>query len=312
MDFSFVKYDPKYDPALYQLEQDTVQGKGIRLQILKKHFLDRAKVFKKYYPLMAVDNNDKPIASGIGAATKLIINGTPVNAGIAYDVKVSLAYRNKGIAKKLAHVMYKQFFYPEGLDKNFVTLKQSNNPVIHLLPKAVANIYIYDFVYLTIPCDTENLKLTAAKGDKPLFSVSMFLDDEPDPSLYTITKSGLGIFKTFSVYQLQIKSIIALYKLGLWLLKYIKPSKYSLLPREGENIRFGILFNHSPENIIHIQEVLKDLQQNGINYLLVCCRKNDIIYNTLKDISINTYGYYMISDFQLSNKDAVTIDVRCL
>lgn len=312
MDLSFVKYHPKYDQALNQMEQAIVQGKAIRMKILKKHFLDRAKVFRKYHALLAVDKKDKPVATCIGAATKLIINGIPVNAGIAYDVKVSEEYRNNGIAKKFAKFLYKQFFIPEGLANNFVTLKQSNIPVIRLLPKAVSNIYFYDFVYLTIPCNTTIKNLIGATGDKQLFSVTLFMEDEPDPALYSITKSGLGYFNTYSVYKLQIAGIGRLYRMGLWIIKKFNPRRYSQLPAAGETIAFATLFNHTPENIGHINEVLEELQQKGVSYLLVCCQKKDSLYNALRKISINTYGYYMITDFRLTKQDSVTIDVRCL
>jgi len=214
MDLSFVKYHPKYDQAISLLEQTVVQGKAIRMKILKKHFLDRAKVFEKYHALLAVDKKDNPVATCVGAVTKLIINGTHFNAGIAYDVKVSAAYRNNGIARKFAKTMYQQFFIPAGLTKNFVTLKQSNIPVVRLLTSAVSNIYIYDFVYLTIPCNLKINKLTTTQGDKQLFSVTLFEDDKPSPLFYSITKSGLGYFNTYKVYQLHITSILN-YKIGV-------------------------------------------------------------------------------------------------
>lgn len=312
MDFNFVKYHPKYDQAISLLEQTVVQGKAIRMKILKKHFLDRANIFKKYYALLAVDKKDNPVATCIGAVTKLIINGSHFNAGIAYDVKVSEAYRNNGIARKFAKPMYKQFFIPEGLTRNFTTLKRTNIPVVRLLTRAVSNIYIYDFVYLTIPCHTKTNTVLGDKGDKQLFSVTLFEEDEPDPSFYSITKSGLGYFNTYKVYQLHITSITKLYRFGLWFLKKIIPSKYALLPSVGDTLEFATLFNHTPENIIHISEVLEELQQKGVDYLLVCCRREDSLYHSLKKISVNTYGYYLISDFKLTKKDAVTIDVRCL
>jgi hypothetical protein len=312
MDLSFVKYNPKYDQALNQLEQAIVQGKTLRMKIIKKHFLDRAKVFKKYHALLAVDKKDNPVATCIGAATKLRINGTTFNAGIGYDVKVSMPYRNNGVAKRLGKRMYQQFFIPEGLTRNFVTLKQSNIPVIRLLSKTVFNIYLYDFVYLTIPCTTEIKRVSIVQGDKPLFSVTLFKEDEPDPSLYSITKSGLGYFNTYKVYQLQIAGIGIIYRVGLWLLKKFNPQKYSQLPAVGETIKFATLFDHTPENINHISEVLEELEQKGVNYLLVCCRRKDGLYNTLKKISVNTYGYYILSDFLLDKQDSVAIDVRCL
>ena len=61
-----------------------------------------------------------------------------------------------------------------------------------------------------------------------------------------------------------------------------------------------------------INEVLQHLDKNEKRFLIVCCRKGDSIYNYLKPYSINTYHYYMLTDFALSIKDHLEIDVRCL
>jgi len=312
MYLNIVKYHPIYDQALHRMEQAIVQGKAIRMKIIKKHFLDRATVFKKFYALVAIDINENPVATCIGAVTKLGINGVFYNTGIGYDVKVIEAFRNHGIARRLAKPLYEQFFRPEGLKKNFVTLKQSNIPVIRLLSKTIPNISLYDFVYLTIPCTSRLNKVLPAKVDKQLFSVSLFQDDGPDPALYSIKKSGLGYFKTYKVYQLQIMSISSLYRLGLWFLRKWNPEKYSRLPLIGETMKFATLFNHTQENIQHINDVLEELEKKGINYLMVCCRRKDSLFNTLKKLSVNTYGYLIISDFMLRKQDALSIDVRCL
>ena len=84
------------------------------------------------------------------------------------------------------------------------------------------------------------------------------------------------------------------------------------MPAAGETMKFATLFNHTPENIIHISEVLEELKQKGVNYLLVCCRRKDSLFNTLKKISVNTYGYFLLTDFMLEKQDSVTMDVRCL
>src|SRR5690606_26789868 len=103
-------------------------------------------------------------------------------------------------------------------------------------------------------------------GDKPLFSVTLFKDDEPELTLYTITKSGLGYFNTYKLFQLEIAGISLFYRMGLWWMKKFNPGKYSQLPAAGKTMKYATLFNHTPENIIQINEVLEELEQNGVDF----------------------------------------------
>lgn len=84
------------------------------------------------------------------------------------------------------------------------------------------------------------------------------------------------------------------------------------MPQEGDTLQFACLYNHQPHNLSGINSVLQELENTGIDYLLVCCRKRDAIYRTLQKYSINTYGYYILTDFPVRRRDRVTIDVRCL
>lgn len=311
MSFSIVPFDTRYSEGIGKLEQGIEQGRGIRLQIIKDHFLDRAVVFKKYHAGVVLNTTGEPIATIIGAKTILVLNGDEVNAGVGFDVKVQPAYRKKGIGKLMAKYLYKEFFKPEGLTRNFITLKISNIPVVRLA-SAVRNIWLYNFVYLTIPSRSRLKETVDVKGKKQLLSVTLFNQEEIQEDFYTTMPSGLAYFHTNKMYRLKINSIAFLFRLGIRIIKNLQPGKYAFLPAKNVTMEFATLYRHTAQNIIHINGVLEQLEKKGVNYLLVCCRKSDIIYNTLKKMSINTYGYYLLSDFSLNNKDAVTIDVRCL
>ena len=310
MNISVVPYNSVYDADIQQLEKATNQGKQIKLQILKNHFLDRSMVFKKSFPCVSVNQQEKLIGTCIGAQTDLIVNGKSFDAGFAFDVKVHPLYRNQGVARMMAKFIYNNFFKTEGFQKNFTTLKLSNTPVIKLSAKAIGKIWLYDFVYLTIPTKIKIKEPFKDKGNAKL-SIKLFHQENLSSVYYTNFKDGLGCFHTHKLYQLKIEKISWLYRQGLEMLKKIN-YKYSLLPKENEVMSVATLYNHTVNNIESINNVLGYLDKEDIKYLLVCCRKNDSIYNYLKKYSINSYGYYILSDFLLSSKDEVVMDIRCL
>jgi len=310
MSISVIPYSSIYDAEIQQLEKATNQGMKIKLQILKNHFLDRSLVFKKSFPCIAVDQQEKLIGTCIGAQTDLIVNGDSFDAGFAFDVKVHPLYRNKGVARMMAKYIYSNFFKAEGLQKNFTTLKRSNIPVLKLSAKAVGKIWLYDFVYLTIPT---KIKIKAPIKDKSTvkLSIKLFQQENLSSLYYTNFVDGLGCFHTHKLYQLKIEKLSWLYRQGLGMLKKVN-FKYSFLPKENEIMLVATLYNHTAHNIESINNVLDYLDKKDIKYLLVCCRKKDSIYNYLKKYSINSYGYYILSDFLLSDKDEVGMDIRCL
>ncbi|MBE7171135.1 MAG: GNAT family N-acetyltransferase [Williamsia sp.] len=311
MNVRLVSYDPKYDASLRALELAIVQGRSIKLEILKDHFLSRTTVYKTYHTCLAVDENEKAIGTAIGAKTEMIVNGDRFPSGVCYDVKVHPLYRKKGVGKLMAKHFYQTFFKEHGLTRNFITLKLSNHPVIRLV-SAVHKIWLYEFVYLTLPTKARVPQQRQANEHPFLFSITLFQEETVDPSYYTVLPNGLGYFYTYKMYRLAITHIHPVLKWGLRIGQLLQPARYAHAPQEGDTLRFACLYNHDAQNIKGINDVLEELEHQAINYLLVGCRKGDVIYRALEKQSINTYGYYVLADFPLNKKDKVTIDVRCL
>ena len=96
------------------------------------------------------------------------------------------------------------------------------------------------------------------------------------------------------------------------MLRTLLPKRYQNLPGQQQIMEFATLFNHTEENINALNEVLEHLRKKGKQFLLICCSERDKLYRYLKPYSINTYGYYLLSDFPISKEDIITVDVRCL
>ncbi|MEP7376654.1 MAG: hypothetical protein ABI675_24870 [Chitinophagaceae bacterium] len=311
VDYHIIPYNEEYNESLVELEKGIIQGKRIQLEIIKDDFFSRAKAFNNTYSCIALTDSHKVIGSAIGAQTMIKVNGQQYEAGFGFDTKVHPEWRSKRIGRMLAKDLYKQFFGPQGLSRNFMTAKLSNAPVLKLVSHAVSNTWLYDFIYLTIPTNTR-VKQTVLKGAGQQFSIQLSKREELCKDYYIQLDSGLAYFNTYKMYRLNIQRISWLYKQGISILKSMQPSKYAGLPGEHDTISFASLFNHTSENIRGINEVLENLESNGIKQLLVCCRKNDVIYQFLKNTAINQYSYYLVADFKLNKHDEVGIDVRCL
>lgn len=310
-DYHIIPYCESYHDQVCALEQGIVQGKKIQLEIIKENFLDRAKIFKNHYSCIAVTKTNQVVGSAIGAQTTVMINRQESSAGIAFDTKVNPSLRFQGIGKAMVRDIYTKFYNPMGLLKNFMVAKQSNSAVVKLASKAVPNIWFYDFVYLTIP--TSNRIEIPARAPKAsqLLSVQLFDNKSLPPGFYSTFQSGLSYFETHKLYRLKIKKIDWFYRQGISFLKLVD-EKYQSLPGENDTLSLATLFNHTPENIHEINQLLEELESKGIKQLLVCCRTHDYIYHVLKKASINRYQYNLVSDFQIDKSDQVAIDVRCL
>ncbi len=310
-DYHIIPYSEPYHDKVCALEQGIVQGKKIQLEIIKANFLDRAKIFKNHYSCIAVTKENQVVGSAIGAQTTVMINQQQSTAGIAFDTKVDPSSRGKGIGKAMVQDIYKKFYSPMGFLKNFMVAKRSNSAVVKLASRAVPNIWFYDFVYLTIPT-SNRVEIPAHVSRAPqLLSIKLFDKQSLPCELYSTLQNGLSYFETHKLYRLKIKNINWFYKQGISFLKLVD-ERYRSLPGENETLSLATLFNHTPENIHEINQVLQELQSKDIKQLLVCCRRHDYIYRVLKKASINRYQYNLVSDFHIDRSDQIAIDVRCL
>lgn len=310
--YDIVSYSEDYAGRLLQFERGIVQGKKIQLEIIKEHFLDRAAVFENFHALLALSVAQEPVGTMIGAQTVMEINGEQRQVGFGFDAKIAPHWRNQGMGRHLARELYQRFFTPLDLKANFMTAKLSNIPVRRLVSGLLSKVWLYDFVYLTIP-SSARLKCAVMPSQPGTdFSVNLFDREKLSPAYYTGMDDGLGYIHSFQLYRLKIKKIHPAYKLGIGLFKKLYVSKYRDIPEEGEILSFVTLYGHTPGNIGSINTILEDVERKGIRQLLVCCRKGDHIYRALKNIAINCYSYCLVTDFRISNNDRINIDIRCL
>ncbi len=122
-------------------------------------------------------------------------------------------------------------------------------------------------------------------------------------------KNGLCVWHTHDLYRLKIRKIHPLIQFGSWFLENIKKIR---VPHEGEIVSFACLYNNNTENIHLIDEVLTFLKSIKVNTLVVCCKKNDLMWKALKPFAIHSMPSYILADFPIHHDDTVTIDVRCL
>jgi len=310
--YHIVAYTEDQAGPLSQFESGIVQGKYIQLEIIKEHFLSRALVFEHFQALVALSAQQQPVGTIIGAQTLMYINGEQRSVGFALDAKVAPHWRNQGLGRQLARALYHQFFVPTGLTRNCMTAKLGNTPVRRLVSGMLSKTWLYDFVYLTIP-SSARVKQFARPGQAAArFQVSLFEPEKLSPGYYTQATSGPGYLHTFQLYRLKIKKVHPAYQQGIRLLRQLQAAKYRNMPREGDTLSFVTLYGHTPDNIGSINRILEEIERKGIGQLLVCCRKGDAIYQSLKGIAINRYHYGLVTDFPVSDSDQVNIDVRCL
>lgn len=310
--YDVIPYSEERNDRLLQFEKDIVQGGQIQLEIVKDHFLSRADVFKNFRVFIAVDAQNNIMGTAIGAETTIEINGDQVQAGFGFDAKVSPHLRNKGLGRNLSKEMYRQFFIPNGLSRNYMTAKLSNAPVLKMVSGMLSNVWIYNFTYLTIPTSARMKPSHFSESRPDNFGVRLFEQQSVSREYYTPFENGLGCFHSHKMYQLKIKKVKFIYRTAFGFLRKFYPSRYQNTPKEGETMSFSTLYNHSVDNLPGINKVLEHLQNKGIGFLLVCCKKRGAVYRLLKNISINSYDYHIVSDFHLKENDRINIDVRCL
>ena len=310
--FHIIPYTEAYKDSVEQLEKSIVQGRAVQLEMIKQHYLDRAKVYDTYYSCLAVTEDHEVMGAATGARTYLIINDEKFPAGIVFDIKVRPDMQRQGIGQLMSRDIFRQFFQPQGLVKNFITAKLSNIQAYLLARRVASSVWRYGFVYLTIPTSRRILEPVQDTRAVQDFRVHLFDKHLLPEEYYKEFASGLGYFNTSRMYTLRIRKISWWVKASLVLLRLVRGERYLQLPAVQEEISFATLYQHSPQNMGSLDEVLEDLEVKGIRQLMVCCRKNDPVYMALRKISMYAYHYSLLTDFKVDQADTVGIDVRCL
>lgn len=302
-------YNPDHEASLLDLERRSPQGKLVQLVMSRTRFLSRAIVFDAFEAFVA-EEEGQLVGTAIGGKVPLIHNGVMHWAGYGFDVKVSPTHRGRKIAQRLARHIVENFFLNHDLTRQFITLKKSNHPVVALTANVIKKMSLVEFVYLTIPTASQLGPHKGFRNDQK-FSVSLLSGQELLRDHYVIAEKNLSYWLLDKTYKLRIEKIHPIVKVLMAL--YSKVSRLAkYVPREGSTISSAILFNHNATNMDKLNNVLGQLVERQIDYLLVCCRRGDDVYRWLSHYSINTYGYYLLFNYEVKKQDSITIDVRCL
>lgn len=308
--YNLIPYEAKYNDALMALEHLTPQGKKIKLEMLRPSFLSRSEVFERYIIYVAVDQTKNSVVGVAGASIVPVkYEDSLMQAGFGYDLKVDPANRKQGLAKIFTKIL-DGYLINNDISNYFITLKTGNEgaaKAVYVIPK---QWYTYNFSYLTIPTFKRIKSLTTANRNQ--FLSTELLSRPANANEYIIeTKSGLGIWKTYKTYQLKIQDIPFFMNLGITLANLIGP-KEKKMPHKGHVLKFATLFNYNPKNIGNINEALEILHNKNIQYLNVCCTKEDLTYELLRPYVMNSLPYTMLNTFEVQNGQHLTLDVRCL
>jgi hypothetical protein len=308
--FRIIPYSLEHEKSLLEIERMSPQGFMVKLEIMRNKFLSRAELFDDYAAFVALDQDDKVLAGGIGALAPMRINGELIQTGFGFDVLVDASARNRGIGRDLAICVRKRFFEPKGLKRQFTTLRAGNLTMLHLLSKSYRTTHLYEFLYLTFPT-ARTLRVENTDIGEPIFGTSLLSDNEKLSDYYEVTKSGLGLWHTHLVYQLKVKSVNPVLSGGLWLgNRFIRTNKY--VPLVGSVLKTTTIYNLTQDNIHTLPEVSLQLYKRGINFMQICCQPNDAVYHALQKSALNAFSHYVVSTEELNPNESLTLDIRCL
>ena len=312
-DFKIITYDPKYEDALLALERKATQGSWIQLEMIRDRFLSRSVVFDNYKIFLGVTENAQLVGVTAGAIVPIECNNNLLKVGIGYDLKVFPEFRKLGLAKTFGSQLVYNYFLPSGSDDFFVTMKTKNIAVAKACYSINRKWYHYEFIYLTIPTWRRiKQKVNYMEPSSQLkFKTKLFPSEKDLTTYFSKTKSGLGIWNTHKMYQIKLRKLNPILKLGQALSNLFLP-KHRHTPSEGDLLKFATLFDFDESNFYELNEVLEQLQEDGIQYLNVCCQKGDFVWQTLKPIAINAYPYSLVGTFKTTPTDEIAIDVRSL
>lgn len=308
--YHIVPYSPEHEPALLQLERNAVQGRFIQLEMLRDSYLSRSEVFEKHQAYLSLNENEQVMGVLAVAVTPLWQNGMEKQVGVCFDVRVAPAFRGHGLTKKMGLHANEAFYKKHDVAGLFLTLKAGNDAVYKSAKILGVELYLYPFVYLTVPT-WQRIGERKATSTQHKFQVRLLPNPAQDGKFYQLFEGGMGIWHTHRMYRLRIRRLYPLLKWGQRLLNLFR-KKDRQLPSEGNELRFASLFGCTPENAEKLDEVLANLQAQGIGYLSVCCAEGDFLHELFKPLSINAYPYLLLSTFPTKPEDEIGMDVRCL
>ena len=306
-----VPYNSQYDDFLRQLDQQAPQGSWVQLELLRDHFLSRALVFDDYQASILLDAHGQPVGAGISALVPVLLDGQRTTAGFGFDVKVLPAYRGQHFASRLAAHAIEHHFKPAGADIQLLTTKKSNKLILGRMIGRLMDTHLYDFVYLTLPT-RRPLRPGKPGGEAVRLHIDLLSERPMLHDYYELSPTGLGIWHLHKCYRLRIRHLHPLLRTALRLRTLLRGPQALPLPQQGDELRMAALFRFSESQLAQLDSHLPALAQQGIDYLLVCCRRGDRIYQQLQPSSIYTYDYYLIGNHDFSQNQSITLDVRCL
>lgn len=312
MECQIIPYHPDYEASLLDLERASPQGKHIRLEMLRDHFLARSEVFDEFGVFLALSENRDLLGVIAGSAVILEWNEKCERVGFVYDLRVAPPFRRKGIAKSLGRHLVREYFKSQGIKRHVTTIKVSNEAAAKALQSALDITHYYPFSYLTIPTGMRVRKVTHPVSESR-FRITGFEVPEPVALgwVYRHPKGNPALFRTDLAYRVRAISIAPWLNFGMRTLELFKATNWKL-PRLGEEVRFATAFDLHPEDFHLLNDLFEYLQQLGIQYLVVCCLKGDYYYRNLRRLAINSLGYRVLGNFPLQPSDSLTVDVRCL
>lgn len=302
-----VPYDPKFDQALLALERQAVQGKWVKLEMLRDHYLSRSEVFEEWRVLVAISDRDEVLGAAATAIVPLQMGKQKIKTAFAYDARIKQEYQSMGIGGQLLAELKSLNEKKLKVLNQCYTSKSSNQLTRKIAQKVSPDHDLLEFAYLSIPT-TRRLKHFKEKTSRLLFNPALFTNKLPD---YVSTfSSGLKVWHTYQTYQLKIQKVHPLAQVGLSLMALKDP--FLARTRKGYQFSFATLFDYSYEVLAELNEVLEFLQYGGIDFLNVTCTRGDPVYQLLKPMAASKYLYAFVSNFQIPRNEMMMIDVRCL
>lgn len=303
-----IPYAPHHEQAILEIERRSGQGGWVNLEMLRTHYGSRADLFALHQKLVAIAPDGIVTGAVIGVKTPLGINGQTIQAGMGIDLRVDPDWRGRGIGRSLSVAIENAFFIPEGLDKYFIIAKASNHALKRMVRRMPDNTCTYTFHYLTISTSAKIPVGSMAIAEPRIHAIL----PGADPSMHRFIIScpgGIRAWNTSLMYTLRINKVHPLLALSTQIEKLFRKKEYPPLYKP-----FGMatLFDVGPGNFHYLNEALQTLRDEGIPFANIISTEDHTWYPLLKKAAVFSYEHHLITNFPITDKDAVTLDVRGL